>query len=185
MAETIANVGIEGIITAKFYDQSVLGFIDQAANALLRALRPRWPSLMRFYRLGELKGVQKKKNIICYAGINALIRRLGNDFSYSGFINRMALGTGSPTPATSDTQLATEVYRNVTASGSASSNVAYLTGYFTETECSGTYTEFGNFIDGTATANSGKLWSHIASISWAKNSSTCLVVSCQYTVTNT
>jgi hypothetical protein len=176
-----SNIAVTGEITANFYDQSVLDFLDRFINRIILKFRDNYPGLMKYYRLGELKKTEKKKNVICNAGFNAIAKRLCNDNTYTGYINKMALGTGSPTPAASDTELDTETYRNTTASSTSSSNVAYLTAYFTETECNGTYTEFGNFIDGTTTPDSGQLWSHIASISWVKNSTTCLVVSCQYT----
>jgi len=176
-----SSVAVRGEITARFYDQSNLNWFEQQSNAWLRKMRDKFPKLMKYYRLGKLVKTEKKDNVICNAGFNTLARRLCNDTTYTGYINKMALGTGSPTPAATDTQLTTETYRNTTASGTASSNIAYCTAYFTETECNGTYTEFGNFIDGTGTANSGQLWSHIASISWVKNNTTCLVVSCRYT----
>jgi hypothetical protein len=175
------NVKVSGQITASFYDQASLGWIDKGINKLLRALRDKFPEIIRFYRLGRLVQTETGNNVICNAGYNALTRRLCNDTTYTGFINKMALGTGTPTPNAADVKLQTEVYRNNTASYTASSNIAYLTAYFTETECNGTYTEFGNFIDGTGTADSGLIWSHKASISWVKNSVTCLVVSCKYT----
>jgi hypothetical protein len=176
-----ANIAVTGEITAKFYDQTTLNWFESQSNKWLLKMRTKFPKLMRFYRLGKLKRVDKQKNVICNAGFNALIRHLINDTTYTGYINKMALGTGTPTPAATDTKLQTETYRNTTASGTVSSNIAYCTAYFTETECSGTYTEFGNFIDGTDTADTGQIWSHKASISWVKNSSTCLVVSCKYT----
>lgn len=93
----------------------------------------------------------------------------------------MALGTGVGTPGASDTTLSTEAYRNDTASCTDSSNILYLTAYYTETECDGTYTEFGNFIGGTDDPDTGSLWSHIAGFSWVKPNTAVLVVSCQYT----
>jgi len=175
------QAGVLGEITAKFYDQSSLNILDRLFNSLLEKIRPNFPQIMKLYRLGELTSVDQHKNVICNAGFNTLTRRLTNDTTYSGYINKMTLGTGSATPAASDVKLVTEAYRNNTASATANSNEAYLTAYFTEVECSGTYTEFGNFIDGAAGADTGKIWSHIGGLNWVKTNLVVLVVSCKYT----
>lgn len=181
MNNIIEKTGVLGEITAKFYDQSKLTARDRAFNRIVRNLRPVFPGIMKHYRLGELASIDEHKNVICNTGFNTFTRRLTNDFTYSGYINKMALGTGVAAPSATDIKLATEAYRNATASGTPSNNEAYLTAYFTEVECSGTYTEFGNFIDGSAAADSGKLWSHIGGLNWVKTNLVVLVVSCKYT----
>lgn len=175
------NVGVLGEITARFYDQSKLTARDRAFNSLIRKLAVANPKMMKHYRLGELVDEDYHKNVICNTGFNAFTRRMVNDFTYTGYINKMALGTGVATPAATDVKLVTEAYRNTTASGTFSNNEVYLTAYFTEAECSGTYTEFGNFIDGAVGADTGKMWSHIGGLSWVKTSLIVLVVSCKYT----
>lgn len=137
----------------------------------------------RMYKLGywgkEVKR-EKVKNVICKTGFNAVCRRLANDTTYTGIINKALLGTGT-TPATAnDTKLETEVYRNDMASGTAGDNIAYLTAFFSETEVTGTFTEFGNCIDGTASADTGKIWSHKTGINWVKDGTTSLTVDCKY-----
>lgn len=176
---------VKGEITAKFYDQSKLTKFSKFINRQILKFRTRWPEIMRFYILGPLKAVDQHTNVICNAGFNCLAKILIGDSGYSGNgeINKMALGTGvAVTPAASDTTLDTEDYRNDTASGTTSSNVAYLTAYFSEAECDDTYTEFGNFIDGEAGVDTGSLWSHIGSLNWVKDDTTVLVVSCKYTM---
>lgn len=174
------KTGVLGEITANFYDQSRLSSFDHKFNRLLEKLRPKFPKIMKLYRLGDLVSTDYHKNVICNAGFNTLTRRLTNDTTYSGYINKMALGNGVATPSANDVKLVTEVYRNNTASATANNNEAYLTAYFTEAECSGTYTEFGNFVDGSASADSGKIWSHIGGLNWVKTNLTVLVVSCRY-----
>lgn len=177
------QVKVLGEIKAKFYDQSGLSRLEKEMNKFILAHRKQLPFLMNSYRLGKLVGVDEHKNVICNAGFGAMAKILVGDSTYTGNgeINKAALGTGSSTPAASDTQLATESYRNDIASGSASANVAYLTAFYTEAECNGTYTEFGNFIDGAAGANTGLLWSHIGGLNWVKDTNTVIVVSCRYT----
>lgn len=177
------KIKILGEITAKFYDQSSLSFFDRLINRIIVRVVKSPELLAKFYRLGNLKTVDQHKNVICNAGFSAITRILVGDDSYTGNgeINKAALGTGTSTPAASDTALDTEDYRNDIASGSASNNVAYLTAFFTEAECAGTYTEFGNFIDGQAGADTGLLWSHIGGLNWVKDNNTVIVVSQKYT----
>jgi len=178
LAQTAA---VRGDITAKFYNQDTLTRLEKFYNRQILKFRKAYPAIMKFYRLGKLKQIDEHKNVICVNGFNAVMRRLSGDTTYTGTINKMLLGTGVTTAAAADTQLATEAYRNAVASATAVDNVAYITAYFSETECSGTYKEFGNVIDGTASANTGRLWSHLAGLNWVKDASTVLVVSCKYT----
>ena len=77
-------------------------------------------------------------------------------------ITHAALGSNATVPLIADTQLGTETYRNGIASRTNSANVAYATAYFNQTEVTGTFMEAGIFCDGTGSANSGILLSHVA-----------------------
>lgn len=173
------NISIKSEITARAYNQSTLNSIQRFWNKIVLGFHL---NKKRWYILGELKWTDLRTNVICNAGFNAICKRLDGDNTYTGEITYMALGTGTPTPAAADTTLATEVYRNATASSADSANVVYLTAYYTEAEVNGTFTEFGNFIDGTAGAGTGQLWSHVAGFSWVKDALTVLTVSCKYTL---
>jgi len=139
---------------------------------------------MKFYILGRLVNEQRRFNVICNVGFNALIRRLVGDVTYTGHLNKALLGTGAGTAVAGDTQLINEAYRNDMASGTDNNNIVLLTAFFTETECAGTFTEFGNVIDGGAGANTGRLWSHLTGLNWVKDSNTVLVISQKYTFTS-
>lgn len=76
-------------------------------------------------------------------------------------ITHCALGSNGTAPANADTQLGTEVYRNAIASITNANNVGYATGFFTAAETTGTYAEAGIFCNGTGSANSGVLLSHV------------------------
>lgn len=185
------NVKVLGEITAKAYDQSTLSKFEKRINKVVEWAKLNGPAFVRrfvnkhfllLYRFGQLKFVDEHKNVICNAGFNALTRLLVGDTTYTGEINKALLGSGTTGSASaSDTTLETEEYRNDIASATASSNIAYLTAFFTEGECSGTYTEFGNCIDGTGVADTGQLWSHLKGLNWVKDTSTALVISCKYT----
>lgn len=126
----------------------------------------------------------EKHNIIVTVGRAVLAELLSGGTTYTGEINYGALGTAvAPVPADSDTQLGTEVFRKLVASQTFEDNVAYIDFFYTTGDCNGTYTEFGNFIDGTASADSGQLFSYIATGDWVKSASESLFVSCEYTIT--
>jgi len=191
MEKLNTNVKVLGEITAKAYDQSTLKRWERTINKVIEIARNEGPAFIRkfinknffnLYRFGELKFVDEHKNVICNAGFNAITKLLTGDTTYTGEINKALLGSGTTGSASaSDTTLETEEYRNDIASATDSSNIAYLTAFFTEAEVSGTFTEFGNCIDGTGSADTGQLWSHIKGLNWVKDGSTALVVSCKYT----
>jgi hypothetical protein len=92
-----------------------------------------------------------------------------------------ALGTGTSSPAAGNTQLQTEAYRNSIASRTGSSNVSFLTAFYSATETFGTYTEAGIFINATGVANSGILLSRV-SINVAKTNTQTLTMDWTLTV---
>ncbi len=77
-------------------------------------------------------------------------------------VNKIALGTGTNSPALGDTTLQTETFRKNTASANNVANVATVTGYFTAAETSGTYREAALFINGTGTVDTGTMLSRVA-----------------------
>ena len=117
-------------------------------------------------------------------GFETLTRFLTGDTTYAGGVNYGALGTGvSPSPALGSTQLSNEVFRKIYASRTFDNNIAYVDFFYAQTDTNGTYTEFGNFVAGSGTANSGRLFSYIATGGWVKSAIASLFVSCKYTLT--
>jgi hypothetical protein len=96
-------------------------------------------------------------------------------------INKTALGTGVTAPANGDTQLETETYRKDIASETNSDNVAYFTAFYTAPEVSGTFKEAGMFMNGSAGANTGTLFSRVA-IDITKTTSESLTVDYEITI---
>ena len=125
--------------------------------------------------------VINKSNLITDEGLNVIMRRLAGDTTYSLEINYGALGTGSTAVSASDTQLQTEVYRKLASSASYDGKTTYVDFFYEKADVDGTFTRFGNFIDGGAGANTGQLWSHIA-VNWTKTDNEGLFVACRYTV---
>lgn len=125
--------------------------------------------------------VVNKSNLITDVGLGVLVQRLAGDDTYTGEINYGALGTGSTAVSSADTQLETEVYRKLASDSSVDGKVAYVDFFYDKADVDGTFTRFGNFIDGAVGANTGQMWSHIA-VDWTKTDNEGLFISCQYTI---
>lgn len=91
------------------------------------------------------------------------------------------LGSSTTAPANGDTQMGTETYRNAIASITNANNIAYATAFFSATETSGTYREAGIVSNGTGSANSGILVSHVA-INVTKSTSESLTIDWELTI---
>ncbi len=76
-------------------------------------------------------------------------------------INYTALGTGDTAVSNSDTTLVTETYRKSTASATNADNIGYVTAFYDATEVTGTFKEAGLFSNGTASTDSGVLFSRV------------------------
>lgn len=122
-------------------------------------------------------------NLITTAGRSVLAQRLANTTTYTGIINYGVLGSSATAVANGDTQLTAEVFRKVVASSSYTTNVAFIDFFYGKADTNGTYQEFGTVIDGTASANTGQLFTHALTGGWVKTSSESMTVSCQYTIT--
>lgn len=136
-------------------------FLIQTGEATREKLKELWDEY-HFY-LGKLHKKFKVaevviENVTTTVGRSVLAQRLGGDTTYTGTVNYTALGSDNTAAAVGDATLGTEVYRKALTSGTDSSNVAYLETFFTASETSGTYEEYGMFIDGTGSADSGQLF---------------------------
>lgn len=139
--------------------------------------------LSELKKSGALIAYRAKHNIVVTAGRNVIARRLAGNVGYTGAINYGALGTQvNPVPNNASTQLGVEVYRKTAASLAFDTNIAYIDFFYSASDTNGTYTEFGNFIDGAAGANTGQLFSYIATGGWVKTNAQSLFISCQYTI---
>lgn len=130
---------------------------------------------------GSIAWQDNRKNLIATVGRAVFAQHLAQDDTYTGHITRGALGSSTTAPANSDTQLGAETIRKAPTAYSANSNKAFITFVFGASEAVGTHKEFGTFIDGTDTANSGVLFSHL-SVDWVKTNAQSLTVDCVYTI---
>jgi|GEM_PF-6141636 len=101
------------------------------------------------------------ENVVCDSGKAVLAQHLANDFTYT-IPNYCLLGTNAAAGDHANTILGAETYRKLINSRAAIGLATYLSTWFMAAECSGTYYEIGHVIGGTASANTGQLWSRIA-----------------------
>lgn len=88
---------------------------------------------------GNIKEIRKAKNLVVTAGKTYLASRaVGTSAS---IMSHMAIGTGTATPASSDTALGTEAGRVTLASGSNSANAITYTATFPAGTGTGAITE--------------------------------------------
>lgn len=126
-------------------------------------------------------------NVFCTPARAAIARRMAGTLTYSGTINYGAVGTSTTTPAASDTQLGAEVYRATVASADLSgisSAIIILSFFYSSASFTNSnVNEFGTFIDGTASANTGQLGSYIKFPDTInKTALKSLTVDAQYTI---
>ena len=148
----------------------------------------------RKYLSSEMRGMTQKLNHICktevkiYDNIVPTVGRtmIANNLTDATPTNTMlithaALGSDGTAVANGDTILGTEVYRNAIASITNAANVAYATAFFSASETSGTFAEAGIVSNGTGSADTGILLSHVL-ISVTKSSSETLTIDWELTI---
>lgn len=138
--------------------------------------------LKRLQEAGIINNIQYAKNLIPTTGRNVLARLLAGDNTYTGEVDYGALGDAvSPSFTNASTLLGNEVYRSQADSQAYDDNIAYIDWFIASGDVAdGTYTEFGAFIDGTGSADSGRAWSLLATGGWVKSGS--MFISGKYTL---
>jgi len=147
-------------------------------------IKGHWKFTIRDAKTGKIKRVYDYDNLIPTVGRAQIAKALEAALSALSEIeiNFTSLGTGLTAPANGDTTLETETFRKAVASLTSSSNQLFITAFYTAAEVSGTFKEAGIFINGTATLDSGVLFSRVA-IDVTKSTSETLTI--DYTVTIT
>jgi len=131
---------------------------------------------------GAIIDVRTAHNLIPTTGRNVLARILAGDTTYTGEVDYGAVGSAaSPAFTNASTQLTTEVYRSQADSQAFDDNIAYIDWFIASGDVADqTFQEFGAFIDGTASANSGQAWSLLKTGGWVKSGS--MYISGKYTL---
>lgn len=132
-----------------------------------------------FYLDGKL--IKREKNLLVQSGLNYLAALLIAEQTNSMSIH-LALGTGTTAPAATDTKLVTEGLRKAVSAKTRQANLVRLRTFFLASEANSTHYEFGIFLAGTATKDSGTLLNRIVPTGGiSKTSSTVLTVECRLT----
>ena len=183
------KTGIKGFITTHVFDMTstkALAIEAENNDLLTRPLkdRSRQTYLELIADLKRLFTVREyaRHNLIVTVGRAVLAQRLANDTTYTGIINYGALGSGTNAPANANTTLQTEVFRKTVASASDTDNIAFVDFFYSKSDTNGTYEEFGAFIDGTGSADTGQLFNRVLTGGWVKTSSESMTVACQFDI---
>lgn len=129
--------------------------------ATAESLRSLWHEYTFTLELLHKKFLKRQyyvENITTTEGRTTFAERLGGDTTYTGIVNYGALGDDNSAPAVGDTALGNEVYRKALSSGTNVGITTYLENFYTAAEVSGTFEEYGFFIDGGAGADSGQIF---------------------------
>jgi len=111
-----------------------------------------------FYLDGQL--VKREKNLIVQSGLNFLAKILANQQTNDVPVHCL-LGTGTTTPAATDTKLQNEVLRKVVSAKQVQANLIRFRTFWLANEANGTWTEFGLAFAGTDQKDSGTLLNRI------------------------
>lgn len=180
-----------GIVTVKRYKKGTI----YKARKLLAKYSPDKAYLM-IQNLFEKNfiGVGAQNNNIIVSGTNTgrnlIAQQLGDylnigvNTTYPLRISYGEMGTGSTTPANSDTQLTTPSDRTPIALSTVSGNVVTSQFFWADAElANATYYEFGTFTGGSATLSSGQLFNHaLFSPSYTKASGEDTTVEVEFTI---
>jgi hypothetical protein len=97
------------------------------------------------------------ENVTCTVGRTAIANVVAGVGTYTGVANYCAVGTGTAAASEANTQLGTETFRKLTSTGVNSSNIIIIETFFEPGEATATLEEYGYFINGNGSANSGQL----------------------------
>lgn len=144
----------------------VMVITTKAPPAWVRALGPAFELLyFSIVPRQELRRTEWMKNTIVTSsarGLSIVLDRLTSINTYSLNITHAALGDDNTAASPADTALGNELARASTGTTSRSGTQATLRFFFPDgTTPDDTYEEFGTFIDGTATLDSGRLWNRL------------------------
>lgn len=147
-------------------------------SQIIQAIKNDFDATLRLFnaRYGYMRIVLE--NVTCDDGRTRIAKALSGNISTTDEIevNYVAVGTSATAPATSDTQLTAETFRKQVSSVTYSGKSFYATAFYAAGEATATLQEHGLFIEGSATANSGELLSHLLTGAIVKGAGDTLTV---------
>lgn len=176
------KTGLRGIVTITSYhfaDSERAHELDMQLSAARNVSGEVYHKMLA--ELESLGAVRKVvlKNQVHLAAREMFAKMIAGESTYTGEVNYGALGTGSGVITDSDTQLGAEVARKPVASRTRTNDSVTIDFYYSKSDTDGTYNEFGLFIDGTATANTGLMYNRVLTGGWTKSSTEAMTVSIQ------
>lgn len=123
-----------------------------------------------------------KRNLCVLVGRSMMAGRLAGETTYTGIINYGCLGTSATAVSDSDTQLGAEVKRKAVGTRTRINDQVNFEFYFSKSDTSGTYQEFGMVVDGTLTANTGVQFNRLLTGGWTKSAAEALTVAVQINI---
>jgi hypothetical protein len=154
----------------------------------------RWKMMIKLFRSGTvaakcentiMQGINTGKDLIV-SWLNGQMATGQPAAAYQNGINYGAIGSSSTAPTTADTQLGTETNRTIPSFfEDQNNNEASIQFFFPDgILANGTYPEFGTFVNGTASANSGAIFNHaLFAVAYVKASGTDTTVEVDITLT--
>jgi hypothetical protein len=156
--------------------------IDQELRTAHDMPQDRWRALIAELTSLCPMRMMATQNIVVLAGRAVVARRLIGDTTYTGAINYGALGTDNTAVNAADTTLGTEVARKLFARRTRTNAQCNFDFFYSQADTDGTYEEFGLFIDGTATVDTGQLFNHALTGGWTKTDTEAMTVSAQINI---
>jgi hypothetical protein len=173
-------------ITGEYAALSLAPWVERTSsvlNDIREALRTNNQAVIDTLKAsGVILEVKYNTNLIPTTGRNVLARLLAGDTTYTGEVDYGALGhDATPAFSNASTTLDDEVYRSQADSQAFDDNIAYIDWFIAAGDVvDQTFEEFGAFIDGTASADTGQAWSLLKTGGWTKSGS--MFISAKYTL---
>lgn len=135
-----------------------------------------------FNRMKEICAFTEEayENQIVMTGRSVFAMLLNAETTYTGAVNWGALGTSATAISDAQTTLVAEAKRKGIATRSRTNDSVSFRFFFSKADTSGTFQEFGTFIDGTSTVDTGQMFNRVLTGGWTKSSSESLTVTVQF-----
>lgn len=126
-----------------------------------------------------------RKNLTTTAGREWLCKVICNTSTQTNdYVTHFAIGTDTTPAAEGDTTLGSESFRKSVSSAAESSNTANISTFIGASEANFAWEEWGHFVDGTATTDSGVLFSHYIDSTINKSSPDTVTVDSVFTLSD-
>lgn len=184
----LQRVGLVGLVTLTNYPITTAR--AKQINDILATMKPNQLPKSKYQQLlselalesrGEIK-TKVFKNQVVLSGRSIFARLLVGDVTYSGEINYGALGDTATAVTDGDTGLANELVRKQVALSARTNDSITFDFFYSKADGADTYEEFGCFIDGTETLDSGQLYNRVLTGGWVKSATEAMTVSIQFDI---